>query len=1485
MPGDEEVVAAAAVRPDNRAPPSWNSNVMSYDAWRFEVQLWDEWTEVPKARRGRLVMVALPINDASGAREKIRLAVQTEELKLGEQNSVENILLELDKSFKKDDLSRVCDVWTEFIKFKRNRESMQDYINNYEQKINSLKREKITLPDVVVAMQLLSGSDLERRDKQIVLTAVDYNKTNELFSQMKMALRKFYGENTSVSQKEPNYAVIKEESANFTGYRGRGYYPRRGRPFQSQGNAQRFQSNRGSTGVNNRGRSQRRSNPKDYEGNIMKCTICESIFHFRATCPDSYENRGKEVHYTESEDRSDEGAEHSVQKVMDFSMQEDQQILMCEAANTAVLDSACTKTVTGTEWKNIYLESLSPADRAKVKQFPGGTNFKFGGETKLKSYETLHLPATIAGKQVTIATDVVDSNIPLLLSKPDMKKFGMTLNLEDDTAKILGRQIDLETTTSGHYCIPLIDSEVPIETVQSVINEKSDTEKMKILTKLHRQFAHPTAKNLVALIKNAEDIDTKTVQLIEMISENCLVCKRYKKTPSRPVVCLPLSKHFNDVVAMDLKLYKPGIYFIHLIDLHTRFSLAKVIKRKLPSVIIDSVIGLWIANGLGAPNKFLIDNGGEFCNSLYKEMAEQFNVEICTTGAESPWSNGICERNHAVVDSAVEKMIEDDPTLGLDTALAWAINAKNAISNHNGFSSYQLVYGQNPNLPSVLNDKLPALEGTVSGESTAKHLNALHAARKAFVKVESGEKIRRALRHQVRAVENHFEAGDKVFYKRDDSNRWRGPGKVIGQDHKIVFVRHADQIVRVSTCRLVKVGQEFNHNTEGKMIKEAEERHISRISKEPDDDNFADDDNENTMDNNEHPREDDEPNQGHNQNIPRENDREIIIERHEEMVNDPHASKRLESAVKFSNKQIDAGVLIRYRVPEKVPEEWLTAKIVSRGGKTTGENRNYYNIEKVGNGEQLGVNLEKVEYQEVKPTENEDTNGEEAYIAFVPIDRHQEPDVKEAKRKEIESWIEFGVFSEVDDNPGLKTISTRWVVTEKVMPDGKRGAKARLVVRGFEEIDPGKSDSPTAAKATLRTFLAIASNEGWACESIDIKAAFLQGKAIERDIFVKPPKDLLKPGVIWKLNKVVYGLDDAARNWYFSVKEELIRLKCQQSVLDQALFRFIKGQKLEGIFLLHVDDFLCAGTDRFKKDIVEAIGKRFKVGKRQNGSFRYIGLDLTQNSDRGGINMNQNEYIQEMRTIELSQKRRAKRESFLNEQEIKEYRGVVGQINWVSSQTRPDATFDMLSLSMQMKHPQVENAIEANKVVRKLKSAQSGVTFRKLGLIENLKIVVYCDASWGNLPDGHSSAGGYLILLVGVDYRCCPLDWSATKIKRVVHSTLAAEALAMLESMDNAIYLANLINEMYKNEYNDNKIPIEVYTDNQSLKDNLQSTKQVSEKRLRINIAEIREQIESKSISKIEWIPSRLQMADGLTKKGVAVDSLLNIFNKGKLDE
>ncbi len=75
----------------------------------------------------------------------------------------------------------------------------------------------------------------------------------------------------------------------------------------------------------------------------------------------------------------------------------------------------------------------------------------------------------------------------------------------------------------------------------------------------------------------------------------------------------------------------------------------------------------------------------------------------------------------------------EDAGCNFEVALSWAANAKNALHKSHCYSHNQLVFGRNPNLPSILKDQLPALEDISINEIVTDNLNAIHAARKAFI--------------------------------------------------------------------------------------------------------------------------------------------------------------------------------------------------------------------------------------------------------------------------------------------------------------------------------------------------------------------------------------------------------------------------------------------------------------------------------------------------------------------------------------------------------------------------------------------------------------------------------------------------------------------------------------------------------------------------------------------------------------------------------
>ena len=214
-------------------------------------------------------------------------------------------------------------------------------------------------------------------------------------------------------------------------------------------------------------------------------------------------------------------------------------------------------------------------------------------------------------------------------------------------------------------------------------------------------------------------------------------------------------------------------------------------------------------------------------------MAENFNIKLLCTAAESPWSNGVCERLNAVIGRGVERVIADTEC-DVEVALAWVVSARNALQNNHGYSPNQLVFGFNPVLPSMCENGPPALENRTTSRVVADNLNAMHKAREDFVRMESSERIQRALAHQVRpSMLEDMKNGDSVFYKRADSQVWHGPGVVIGRDGKQVLVRHSGIYVRAHTCRLQKAHTEVKEKDKDQVI-DIGEKQTDEVKEKPD---------------------------------------------------------------------------------------------------------------------------------------------------------------------------------------------------------------------------------------------------------------------------------------------------------------------------------------------------------------------------------------------------------------------------------------------------------------------------------------------------------------------------------------------------------------------------------------------------------------------------------------------------------------------------
>ena len=119
-----------------------------------------------------------------------------------------------------------------------------------------------------------------------------------------------------------------------------------------------------------------------------------------------------------------------------------------------------------------------------------------------------------------------------------------------------------------------------------------------------------------------------------------------------------------------------------------------------------------------------------------------------------------------------------------------------------------------------------------------------------------------------------------------------------------------------------------------------------------------------------------------------------------------------------------------------------------------------------------------------------------------------------------------------------------------------------------------QSDSQTAAKESFKLLMALSANFHFKIAFVDIRAAFLQSKVLDRDVYVEPLSDIKKQGIIWKLNKPLYGLDDASQKFWLRVRDVFLnKLHLKTIEGDKAFYyRNVDGDFHRAV-LTHVDDW------------------------------------------------------------------------------------------------------------------------------------------------------------------------------------------------------------------------------------------------------------------------------------------------------------------------
>ena len=109
-----------------------------------------------------------------------------------------------------------------------------------------------------------------------------------------------------------------------------------------------------------------------------------------------------------------------------------------------------------------------------------------------------------------------------------------------------------------------------------------------------------------------------------------------------------------------------------------------------------------------------------------------------------------------------------------------------------------------------------------------------------------------------------------------------------------------------------------------------------------------------------------------------------------------------------------------------------------------------------------------------------------------------------------------------------------------------------------------------------------------------------------------------------------------------------------------------------------------------------------------------------------------------------------------------------------------------------------------------------------------------------------------------------------------------AETLGCVDGCSAAIYVRQLISEILYDDPTKAVIPIVGYVDSNQLYQQVTSTKQCLDMRMRLDIAGIRQTVKSGEVKAIKWIPTKEMLADCLTKKNADCSKLKTTLERGR---
>jgi hypothetical protein len=322
---------------------------------------------------------------------------------------------------------------------------------------------------------------------------------------------------------------------------------------------------------------------------------------------------------------------------------------------------------------------------------------------------------------------------------------------------------------------------------------------------------------------------------------------------------------------------------------------------------------------------------------------------------------------------------------------------------------------------------------------------------------------------------------------------------------------------------------------------------------------------------------------------------------------------------------------------------------------------------------------------------------------------------------------------------------------------------------------------------------------------MDVETAFLYGD-LDEEVYMRQPPGFEvkgKEGWVCRLRKGLYGLKQAARQWYLKLHGVLTDMGFLRSEADQGLYTIRWGGEVLHL-AVYVDDFgLFANGTRIMLEVKSRLASAFSV--KDLGEMRFcLGLEVTRDRNLRTIRLSQRPYIESLASqyhmeaahpvlIPLDPSTILRKTSCPTSDQDKmemanvPYARLLGGLLWVMLVTRPDLSFSVVRLAQYAANPGRAHWQALKRVLVYLVSTKDwGLTYGEGG---RSGLEVYSDADYASADvDGRRSHSAYVSMLNGG-----AISWASKKQECVVVSTCEAEYVALCHAVKETIWLRSVL--------------------------------------------------------------------------------------------